>query len=100
MVYAIVGFLICLLYELDSIRSYAKDISAALQNIQSEIHEELQWHKDGTFSHDLREWIGEVEKSLSKVEINTDCLTNIEVNTDSLTDIRSSLSLIESNTQT
>jgi hypothetical protein len=97
--YLVVGFLIVLLLELDGIRRYTRGSYLELQDIQKEFHEQIQWSKKDTFADKLREWIGEVDSSLSKIEINTDSLSKIETNTKSLSGMDNSLSAIEFNTK-
>jgi hypothetical protein len=87
--YLVVGFLIVLLLELDGIRRYTRGSYLELQDIQKEFHEQIQWSKKGTFADKLREWIGEVDSSLSKIETNTKSLSGMD----------NSLSAIEFNTK-
>ncbi len=66
--------------------AFAHDLKEWLKEIPRDIVEELQWHKSSTFAHELREWLQEVSNDITG-ELRL-----------AATEISNTLSAIENNT--
>lgn len=93
MAYVVIGILVLLLYELNSIRHHASETQITLQKLQQAFEQQLRWYETGThdnyggtFAHNLKDWIGKVESNTDCLSAVAESLSQIETNTHADTD--------------